>query len=747
MSTVDHQRIAISGRSYPLACLMALLGAPPLAHAQTVPTNELEEVVVTAQRREERLQDVPISISALGSEELAKRQVDDLSSLRGAVPGLSISHFTGFNASNLVAVRGISGQPLPIGGGQVTAMYLDGVYLSRPDAAFFTLDDVQRVEVLRGPQGTLYGRNATAGAINIITRDPGKIVEGGVDANAGSFGGLALKGSLSGPVSDRFAAGLSASYDKHDGYFTNTVTGNKLDSLDSYTVRAKLRYATDDSRFTATLTADQATRNGQPVFKNQYASVAPGSAFVGLGNKNQVSIDAASEGLTTERIRSKGVGLTMTYEVNDRTQLVSVSSLRRVTTVTGYDLDGTSAPALFSRGDNSSKALNQELRATITGDRLRSTLGVNYFREDASFAFASSAPAVIANAPTIRDATVLDAYALFGQLEYDVSSRVTLVGGLRANSERRSFSLDYTGVPPVGLVTGQLINGKIDDDVLIPSVGLNFKASDDMLLYVKASQGYQAPGFNLAPGFPGSIDTFDAEKVWSYEAGIKSQFLDRRLTFNAAAFFYDYKNIQVRSTTGVGITTIDNAATATVKGIEASLSFVPVNGLTLAAQVTFLDPKYRSFCSPVSAGTPALSDPPFTDAACSIPLTAPTTALSYAQRQGNFLNQAPETSGGISADYRAAIGSAGELSAHVDYAWESNVFYTVANEAALSSGGWSRLGARVGFDLQRGPEIYLYGKNLTDVRYFGYALRASPTLAPSNMSEPRTYGVGVRMRF
>ncbi|MCC7122400.1 MAG: TonB-dependent receptor plug domain-containing protein, partial [Gammaproteobacteria bacterium] len=203
----------------------------PAAMAQTSDTAgngaagvETEEVVVTAQRRKERLQDVPIAISALGADTLAERGVDDVSALRGSVPGLSISNFGGVNVSNLVAIRGVSGQPLPIGAGQATAMYIDGVYLSRPDAGFFALDDVERLEVLRGPQGTLYGRNATAGAINIITREPGQQRRGGFDLSYGNFASVRAKGSLNGGLTDRLSAGISASYDRRDGYFVNTVT-------------------------------------------------------------------------------------------------------------------------------------------------------------------------------------------------------------------------------------------------------------------------------------------------------------------------------------------------------------------------------------------------------------------------------------------------------------------------------------------------------------------------------------------
>jgi iron complex outermembrane recepter protein len=563
----------------------------------------------------------------------------------------------------------------------------------------------------------------------------------------GNFDSVSAKGSVTGPIAGGLSAGLSASYANHDGYVTNVVTGHDMNERESYTLRGKLRYASEGDRFVANLSADYSAVDANPAFKNLFASVAPGSAFLGLGNPKQVTNDLASELLNQQTVRSKGVGLTMKYDASDAVELVSITSKRKVTALTIYDLDGTAAPAIVSFGDNSSKTFNQELRATISGERVRATLGGNYFREEAFFEFASGTPAAVLTNPRVKDSTVLKAYALFGQVEFDLTDQLTLVGGLRFNKEKRTFSLDYRAFPAVGAITGRLVPGSLKDDAFIPSAGLNFKASDDVLLYAKVSQGYQAPGFNVAPGFPGSVDTFDAEKVWSYEAGIKSQFWDRRVTFNAAGFYYDYQDIQVRSTTGLGITSIDNAANAKIKGIEATLSVVPVSGLTLSAQATYTDAKYDKFCAPVSAGTPALLDPPFTDAACTVPLVAPVAGLTFAQRAGNALNQAPEWSGGLTLDYRTPVGSLGDLNLNIGYSWESNVFYTVANEAPLSSGGWERLDARVGFAINSGPEVYVFGKNLTDDRYVGYALRASPTLAPVIANEPRTYGIGIRHRF
>jgi iron complex outermembrane receptor protein len=722
---MQHWAWALSASSACIATGAAAQGTATSAAPQSL---ALEEVVVTAQRRQERLQEVPISISAVDAEALSNHTIVDISELRYVVPGLTISYSAGINASNLIAIRGVSGLPSPIGTSQATAVYLDGVYLSRPNAAFFSLDDVERVEVLRGPQGTLYGRNATAGAINIITRLPGDTLRGGANVSYGNFNTVQARGSISGPLAEGFSAGLSGSYDEHDGYFENTVTGNDFGDRKSYTVRGTTRYVNSDESLSAVVSADYSKSDRQDAFRNVYA----GPVYVGIGDPDKIAIDAVSEGLAGSYTKSGGVALTINYSVNDSVDLVSVTSYREVEASDNYDLDGTPAPAIFTRSFNTSDTFNQELRAVYSTDRLHVTAGANYFTEDATYALAPFGPPRATYALTApANTSDLAAYAIFGQIEYDVTPTVTLVGGLRYNSEQRDFVVDYTGAP----IPGRRTTGRIDDDVVIPSGGVNWQLSPDVLVYGKVSRGYQAPGFNAQPGAAATVpNTFDAEEMTAYEMGIKSQFVDRRVTLNAAGFWYDYSDLQVRNTIGLGLTSISNAGAATVEGVELTLSGLVTDSLTLSGQVTYLNAEYDDFCEAISGGTPLNGDP-----LCSTP--------TYADRSGNRLNLAPEWSGGVSLDYRTRVADAGELSFNLGYAWEDTSYFTAANEAIVSTGGWERMDGRVGFALNDGLEVYLYGKNLTDERYVGLALRGLPTLAPSLVSDPRTYGLGVRYRF
>ncbi|MFM5923510.1 MAG: TonB-dependent receptor [Novosphingobium sp.] len=732
----------ISPSASMVAISLALSLSPSMANAQTAEESAGDsagEIIVTAQRREQRLQDVPIAITAVGNEQLAQRGVTDISGLVGASPGVSIANYAGISATAIASIRGVSGQVLPIGSGQAVAFYLDGVFLPRPDGAFFSLDDVERLEVLRGPQGTLYGRNATGGAINIITRDPGNTVRGGINLSYGNYNTVAARASLSGPLGGGFSAGVSASLDRHDGFITNTVTGNKMNARKAFTIRGKLKYATEDNGFSAVLSGDYAENNATPVFKNPFAF--PAATYVGIGNPNEYSSDSVSESLNRADSTSKGVALTLNLQAADKLKLTSITSYRDTFTDTGYDVDSSSAAVSRAIGVNSSKSFSQELRGVYDSDALTLTFGANYFHEKATFGVGTGAPSAAIRALGPFSTSNLNAFAVFGQLEYHLTEQLSLVGGLRYNHEKRDFTVDYTQPVLVGGATGLLVPGSVSDNVVIPSFGLNFQATPDVLLYAKAGKGYQAPGFNFSPGIAVTVpNTFAAEKLWAYEIGAKTQFLDRRVTLNLAAFRYDYSNLQIRSVIGIGLTRIDNAAGARNQGAEASLEVRLPGGISFGGQVTYLDSKFLNFCQAISAGDPLAADAPCT-------AITPTGTLPGAVRDGNRLNLAPKWSGGLHAGYEGQIGG-GTLSANVTLDFSTKTYsLSNANEDIFSSGNWGELGARLGYTFGNGPEIYIYGKNLTDKRYISFGTRVNAVIGFQAFNNPRTYGAGVRYKF
>ena len=693
------------------------------------PVDEGNMIIVTAQRRVERLQDVPIAITALGSEELTARGINDLADLAAGVPGLAITGFAGVNASNLVSMRGVSGQLAPIGASQATAIYLDGVYLSLPDAAFFGLNDIERIEVLRGPQGTLYGRNATAGAINIITRTPSDEVEGGVNFSYGNYNEFMARGSFSGPIADDLFGGIAMSYDDRDGYFRNLTTGNRIGDRSSLTVRGQLHFdrGTD---FDATLSADYTEIRGPDIFKNGFTN----GVYTGLGDPDVLTNNEESR--IFGRTEIGGAALVVNLEAGDDWVITSLSSWRTVSRQDGYDIDGSDLLSLYVDSAHSSETLNQEVRAVYTGDRLRATIGGNYFNDDADFGFIVNPPDR-AN-PRARlspyDTSDLQAYALFTQVEFDLTDWLEIVGGLRYNYETRDFTVDYSNGP----VPGNFVSGNVSDSVLLPMAGVNIEVAPDILIYGKYSQGYQAPGFGFVPGPTAPANIFFAETLDAFELGFKSQLFDRRLTFNAAAFYYEYSDLQVRTQIREGQVGITNAADASIKGVEAELVYRPTDIITLSAHATRLDATYGTFCESVSVAAPLNGDPTCVPPGATLP--------TGADRGGNFLNNAPKWSGGATLQVNAPLSDSLTLNFTTSFIFETTSYFHAANGFGRNF-GWERWDARLGLELANGLEIYVYGRNLTDDRYCAFCLQQSNLVLSQSISAPRTYGVGAQFRF
>jgi iron complex outermembrane receptor protein len=695
------------------------------ANAESVQQQASGDIIVTAQRRAERLQDVPIAISALNEETLEQRNIESVEHLQGTVPGLTVTGFAGVNATNLVSIRGVAGQPVPIGASQATAVYLDGVFLAKPDAAFFALEDVERVEVLRGPQGTLYGRNATAGAINIITHTPGRDLRGAFDVSYGNRNALTAGGYVSAPLGEGLAGSFSGSYTRRDGFLRNTVTGNRLGDSDSITGRVKLRF--ERNNFDALISGDYTKRSSQDLFTlsrlvNGEVEFAENTVTTNI--EDQIDSD----------LETGGVSLTMNLEATDDFTVTSISSYRTFDFFTIYDIDATAALAIQPIFLNSIDTFSQEVRGVYTGDTVRLTVGANYYKEDGEV-FLRVNPVAYTEAalradPRPHAQNHLTALAGFGQLEVDLFEGLTAIAGARLNYETRDFSIDYSTAGPFAPIIGE-----VSDTALLPSFGVNYEPTQDILLYAKASKGYQSPGFAYQPGAGGALNTFGAESLWAYEIGAKTQFWDRRITFNTAAFYYDYKDIQLRRLITQLISRIENVGAATVKGFEAELTVVPVTGLTLTGQLTYSKAVYTDFCEGITAGTPQFEDP-----VC-VGTPAPT-----ADRSGNALNQAPRWSGGIGANYSGPVGAGMQLNLNGNYIWESNSYFTAVNEPQVSTGGWHRLDARAGLEFDNGLEVYAFGRNLTDERHIVMAFRFGGNVS-AVVNEPRTYGVGVRYRF
>jgi Outer membrane receptor proteins, mostly Fe transport len=513
----------------------------------------------------------------------------------------------------------------------------------------------------------------------------------------------------------------------------NTYNNKTVPSTREYNGRVKLRYS-NDGNFDAVLSGDYTNNFSPSVFRNVLAY--PSGAYIGLGtgDPNQVTDNFGDD--VGNRVRTGGVALTMNLEVSPTFTVTSITSWRQFRYEAAYTVPYPPYGFynVFARTGNNT--FNQEIRGVYNHNGLSATFGANFYHETGHYAtvaaISPTAPTVsAASPPGQRDETSLDAYAIFGQIEYQLLPKLTVMAGLRYNSESRDYSIQYFSTP-------SLYNGHVSDNVLIPMVGANYDFTDDVMFYAKASRGYQAPGFNYIPGAGVTTDTsFKAETLWAYEAGLKAQFLDRKVTLNLAGFYYDYKDLQVRANRSVTLYKIANAASARVKGFEAELSVRPVDWLTLSAQVTRATAEYVSYCEGSAGGTPQNGD-----RAC----TSSEGFPGY-ERAGNLLTQSPKWNGGVNAAVHAPIGNDTFLDASVSYGFQSRLFFTPSNIIAASSQPWQRLDARVAIAMPNGMTVYAYGKNLTNKRYINWSSIVAPASILGSVNDPMTYGIGLRFEM
>jgi iron complex outermembrane recepter protein len=356
------------------------------------------DIVVTARKREEALQDVPISITALSSDALSASNVNTVEDVQRVAPGVSISGSAG-PSGTLISMRGISNRET-VGFAQTTAIYIDGVYLPRPDSAFFALDDVERIEVLRGPQGTLYGRNSTAGLINIVTRAPGDELRAGIDASYGSRDTVLAKAHVSGPLGGGLSAGISGAYQSRDGHFFNPTTGNDLGDAESYTVRGTLRYVSPDEKLDIRLTGDIVRKDEQVVFyrvdlidPNNPRTLPANPIFPAPLNVTS----AAEEDRINTHSEQEGGALSIKYSVSPEVDIVSLTSLRKFSVNHIYKVT-----RCCNNGTESYDQFSQELRALVSTENFDLTIGGNYYDEDQDVSLISSTGTVIANASRVK---------------------------------------------------------------------------------------------------------------------------------------------------------------------------------------------------------------------------------------------------------------------------------------------------------------------------------------------------------
>ncbi len=633
------------------ALVAVVLALPALA--QTTPDEPVRsgvtDIVVTAQRRAENVQDVPIAISAFSSDQLRSQGVSSALELGNFVPNLVAQNNTGLGSANAYYLRGLGNtETIPTFDPPV-GTYVDDIYLSRQNANNLNLFDVERVEVLRGPQGTLFGRNTTGGAINVILREPGKNFGGYAEVGYGRYNKKLARGSVDIPLAPTFSVKLSGYWQDDDGYVKNTTTGERLNDDDGWGARVGLRGALSPS----------ITWNGS------YAHIkADGENILNFdcnpANPTQCDGRFATTGLRKSNPSGSqfaGLAVPITgrkanYPLGNRTDTdlvtskldIGIGDAATLSLITGYVsqiqqyaidfYDGRSGPTLtnpnppvvgFPRGgftiinDGQAEQFSQEAKiAGSLGDKLIDYVaGVYYIREDVKTDFAD----VFANSLTLGDRVLKNSTeAIAGYVQGDLNLGIfKLTAGVRYTDEIKKigfrdnrpacqvavpaanclFDQNFF-VPPNGstVLTAQPIPLRQQAKVWTPRFAVNLKPTDDLLLYVSATKGFKSGGWNARGYTPAGVLPFGPEKVWSYEAGLKAELFDRKVRANISVFQLDVTDLQtlsglVNPVNGSISFVTRNFADYQNRGVEAEFTLVPVTGLNLFANVGYSSDKYK----------------------------------------------------------------------------------------------------------------------------------------------------------
>ncbi len=687
--------------------LLAFGAALPLQSPGQVPaspeTGLLAEVVVTARKIEEDLQDVPLSVQVLTGEVLDATRATRLYELQFAIPGLVVTNLGMYGAG--FSLRGIADQRA---GGLSVAPHLDGVYLGSASAATARMFDIERIEVLKGPQGTLYGRNATGGSINIITRAPQSAPAAELEIAQNTFDTTRAEGYLNLPFS-RAAVRLAFIACGGDGYIRNSVDDRRFAEEDYEGLRGSLRIDPNDA-----LRIDVVA---------QHIRDDGGSGDLWSPRPDYLA--------NPEDIRLTTVRLDDPYLISD-VDNVSVNLVYRLRyatlrSITGYvrsEMDGVDDCAglpvlrgcMRSVHPDAFEQWSQELQLIIPRrGNLAAILGAYYSAADARTVAFQLLPLVNTRPLSNNRSTSSEfAAALYGQADLDLADRWRLTAGARLSQEGRRVTTIGTGVQD----SPALRVGKVESDDLSWLLTIDHSVRTDVMAYASVSTGYKSGGIVASTIIDGAPDSYGPEHLTAYEVGTKSRWQHGRLTVNAAAFHYDYRDLQVNTAAFVGdrvIFGVDNAARARLSGVDAAIDYRISDRWSISGGVVWLPVrKFVEYRNEVTGD----------------------------RLSGNELVQAPEWSSTAAVAWRHTLRGRGAVSVRLEYNFRSASFYTPENDAKFAQGSFGLLNAHFRFEAAN-QRWYAFasGRNLTDEDYFNQVfLQSSP-------GYPDTYEIGAGIRF
>lgn len=728
---------------YRIKRIAAVVGCALLAPALALAQNDgaLDEIVVTAEKREASLQDVPIAIVAVTGETIEKLAIDDIMDLYVQTPGMSFSRAGG---EAQVYIRGIGTDAFGVTVDPSVAIHLDGVYLGRPQMGLAQFLDVERVEVLKGPQGTLYGRNATGGAINLISRSPGDELGGYVTAGFGEFDRREIKAAIDTPMEGGWGARFAGRYLQDDGFTDDLEPGGStsIDDQDMTALRGTLAYD-DGGRVSFKGIVDytdfsSGNRASKPLDGLSFA-VVNGAAPQNFGETRN-NLDTFHDWETS------GIALTFDVELSDNVSMTSITGWRDYESDFFFNTDGTEVEVTRSYFQYASDQISQEFRfASTTDNALSWMVGAYYLEEDKEGALGlgrnthPSFGQVSFIIPNVDDTT---AFALFGELGYDFNDRWSGTLGVRYSDEEKS---DFTSVGAIfGDFTGLASTGSVTEfftrtdkqswDNVSPRGVLTFRPNESTMWYGSITQGFKSGGWNAFDGSP----AFRPEEVTAGEIGIKTDLSNGKVRLNASIFTYDYTDLQV-STFQNGLTVTTNAADADVFGAEVELSALPVPELLINVSLGFLDATFKDFVS-ANGICPADATPAELAGPCNGALAGETRV---ADLSGNTLQNAPEFKGNLNATYSIAMAGGGVLDLFGQISHQSELFHTQFNDPLIGQDSITLLDARIAYTTASEQFVVaLFGKNLSDEEYFQNTVRFT-SLSEGNPADRFNIGAGL----
>ena len=724
-----------------LACLMGL--GSGAAHSAV-----LEEIVVTAQKREQGLNDVGIAVTAFSGEEVRKLGLDQPVDLASQTPNLNINDTFGTTISN-VSIRGIGLNDYAVNNNPAAGIYVDDVYLVSPAMLSFQLFDLERIEVLKGPQGTLYGKNTTAGTVKFISKNPTDETEGYVSAEYGRYNRLSIEGAVGGQLAPGLNARISGQTTQQgEGVQFNRTTNDDVGEIDRSAIRLILDWQPSEN-FSATLNIHSGEDTSDTALFNVDNSLDPSddAEFVNV-------FSSAGAGPNRQDVENTGVSLHAEWGLSEKWSITSVTGYEDYSRFYQEDRDGSALVHLDGFFENEIEQFSQELRATYVSENLVLIAGGFYGTDDVDTRDQFNAVDLLPNFGLGGSTAVgnfyrqeTDSAALFIHTEWTLNDAFRLNAGLRYTRDDKTFSNAATFIVTPDLATGgggicpllpagdpgvasvadgvqvtcfTPVTNDYDVSNVSGKIGVDYTGIEDTLIYASVSTGFKSGGFQGQLTFnPADLAGFDEENLVAYEVGFKST-LAENFQLNGALFFYDFEDLQfygpLFDSPFGPLFGIANAGDAEIFGAEMDMTWLVTEGLVIKAGLGLLDTEITSSVLPGVA-------------------------------QGSVLPNSPDVNFNLQINYEWNISDDLVADVLLSTNYKDDVSYDIVRQPAetLEDGYWLT-NARIGVSDGGSWTAYLWGKNIADEQYRTQVLTSSVGFGES-YGQPLTYGVGLEYSF